>query len=132
MVPEPPYDDDDMQHKTEFARQRRAWKRDVFDNAFVDWKAIPAFEVTDHAHRHLLRNIHLRCDSSRRRQTQLIASARENPLTTPTEIALEVDMASLQVSEQSGSAEPGKITITRDHGLTTVIIEGESIVDMIG
>jgi len=131
-MPEPPYDDDDLSHKTEFARQRRAWKRDVFDNAFVDWKSIPAFEVTDHAHRHLLRNINLRCDSSRRRQTQLIASAREQPHTTSDDIALEVDMASLQVSEQSGSAEPGKITIIKDQGLTTVIIDGENIVDMIG
>jgi hypothetical protein len=131
-MPTPPYDEDDLSHKTEFAKQRRAWKRDVFDNAFVDWKSIPAFEVTDHAHRHLLRNINLRCDSSRRRQTQLIASAREESLAPTSETTLEVDMASLRASEGSRSVESGKISIARDQDHTTVISDDEKIIDTIG
>lgn len=131
-MPEPPYDEDDLSHKIEFAKQRRAWKRDVFDNAFVDWKSIPAFEVTDHAHRHLLRNINLRCDSSRRRQTQLIASAREESLATSSEAALELDLAFLQVSEGTGSAKPDETSITQNQSHTTVTIDDEDITEMIG
>jgi hypothetical protein len=131
-MPTPPYDHDAESQRSKLSSQRRAWKRDVFENALVDWKSIPAIEMSEHDRDHLLRRPHMRCDSSRRHHAEVIAAARLRPLMTSTDTSPLADRTASLSLHRSKSLEPGKVTIIQDQGLTTIIIDDENMIDMIG
>lgn len=135
-MPEPPRDAEAQQYNDKLTSLRRAWKRDIFDNTHVDWKAIDALEISEHDRNQLLRKRSLRCDTSRQRHAEILAQARitRRHRSYDNSEYLQQSKTTNQVDDDTKTKQsPKRDTVVRRPGHASVVsIDDEEMIDMIG